>query len=188
MKVLKIVSLVCTGIITGIIVLVAVLWWSCGPNQPSDAELERQFNRRRPDLERLVTMMDEDWQMSRIAPNFTWRQDSVAWPRAESEWGISSQRWDEYRSIFVRADFKDGTTRREKSSDIIVDVWSWGIVPAGVGVGYLHCGTPRNGYAHTEPPCIENQDSGTGLHGHSTSYGYRYKRIASDWYIYEESN
>jgi hypothetical protein len=184
MKVLKILGFVCVGII----LLFVGLWWGCGPRQPSDTELERQFNKHRADLERLIQRMDEDWQMFRIAPDFTWRQDSVAWPRPESEWGISRQRWDEYRNIFVQTGFKDGTTRREKSSDIIVDVWSWGIVPAGVGVGYLHCGIPRNGYADTEPRCTDNRESGTGLYGHSTSYGYRYKRIASDWYIYEESN
>jgi hypothetical protein len=25
-------------------------------------------------------MMDEDWNMSRITPDFAWRQDNVAWP------------------------------------------------------------------------------------------------------------
>jgi len=133
-------------------------------------------------------MMDEDWQMARIAPDFTWRQDSLAWPRPESEWGISKGRWDEYRNLFSKVGAKDGTTRREKSSDIIIDVWSWGIVPAGVSVGYLHCGQPRKGYVHTEEPCIENRESGSGMHGRSTSYGYRYRKVAQDWYIYEESN
>ncbi len=169
-------------------ILLVSLWWAFGPNQPSDAELEQQFNRHRTDLDRLIGMMNEDWQMSRIAPDFIWRQDSVAWPRPESEWGISSQRWGEYQNIFAQAGFKGGITRREKSSDIIVDVWSWGIVPPGIRVGYLHCGTPRNEDAHVEPPCLENREAGTGMHGHSTSYGYRYKRIAPDWYIYEESN
>jgi hypothetical protein len=184
MKALKIAGLV----FAIIIVLIGSLWWACGPHQPSDAELERQFERHRSDLDRLVQMTDQDWQMSRIAPDFTWQQDTVAWPRPESEWGISRQRWDEYRRIFVQAGFRYGITRREKSSDIIVDVWSWGIVPAGVGVGYLHCGPPMRGYSPTEEPCIENRNLGSGMHGKSTSYGYRYRKIAQDWYIYEESN
>ena len=188
MKVLKIVLKIVGFVLLGLIVLLTGLWWACGPHQPTDAELERRFKKHRSDLDRLVQMTDEDWGMSRIAPDFTWRQDSVAWPRPETEWGISRQRWGEYRRIFDQAGFRDGLTRREKSSDIIVDVWSWGIVPAGVGVGYLHCGTPRNGYAHTEEPCIENREAGAGMHGNSTSYGYRYKRIAPDWYIYEEAN
>ena len=133
-------------------------------------------------------MMDEDGGMSRIAPDFTWRQDSVAWPRPEPEWGISQKRWDVYRELFRKVGAEGGTIRREKSSDIVFFVWTWGIVPAGVSVGYLHCGQPRNGYLHTEEPCTENRDSGRGMHGHSTSYGYRYTKIDPEWYIYEESN
>jgi hypothetical protein len=126
--------------------------------------------------------------MSRLAPDFTWSQDNVAWPRPEAEWGIPKARWDNYRNVFLAIGAKDGTTRREKSSDIIIDVWSCGIAPAGVDVGSLHCGQPRNGYVHTEEPCIQKQDSGKGMHGQSTSYGYRYRKIDEDWYIYEESN
>jgi hypothetical protein len=184
MKILKIACLFSGSVI----VVFVVLWLACGPNQPSDAKLKQLFKQHRNDLERLVQMTDEDWQMSRIAPDFTWRQDTVAWPRPESEWGISKQRWDEYRSIFAQAGIKNGLTRREKSSDIIFFVWTWGIVPAGISVGYLHCGQPQKGYAHTEEPCIGDHDVGSGMHGQSTSYGYRYEKIAPNWYIYEESN
>jgi hypothetical protein len=182
MKVLKILGLVCVCVVG----MISLLWWGCGPHQPSDQSLEKRFYKQRPDLERLVAMMNEDSQMSRIAPDFTWRQDTVAWPRPESQWGISGKRWDEYREIFSRAGFADGTTRR--GADVIVDVWSWGIVPAGISVGYLHCGQTRNGYASGAPPCGEKRDSGTGMYGHSTSFGYRYKKITEDWYILEESN
>ncbi len=184
MKLLKILGFVCVGVLA----VISLLWWGCAPHQPSDQSLEKRFYKQRADLERLVAIMDEDWRMSRIAPEFTWRQDSVAWPRPESQWGISRQRWDDYRRIFAQAGFEGGTTRREKSSDVMVVVWSWGIVPSGISVSYLHCGPPRNGYTHTEPPCIEKRDSGSGMHGHSTSYCYRYKKITEDWYIYEESN
>jgi hypothetical protein len=184
MRFLKFLGFTCIGILA----LISLLWWLLRPNQPSDQALEQRFYKQRPVLERLVAMMDEDWQMARIADDFTWRQDSVAWPRPELEWGISRRRWEDYRKIFADAGFGDGTNRREKSSDVMVFVWSWGIVPSGISVSYLHCGPPRNGYSHTEPPCVEKSDSGTGMHGHSTSYGYRYKKITEGWYIYEESN
>jgi hypothetical protein len=176
MKVLKIVAFTFMGIVE----LLVVLWWIF--HQPSDAELKWRFERQQTDLNRLVEMMDRDWHMSRIAQDFTWRQDNVAWPRAEAEWGISKQRWDEYRRIFFWTGLEDGTSRSENSSDIFVNVWSWGIVPSEISVGYLHCGAPRGGYVHTESPCIENHESGG-----STSGGYRYKRIAPEWYIYEQS-
>lgn len=184
MKLLKIFGYACGGII-GVIVLV---WFCFGPHQPNDGLLAVRFYRHRSDLEFLVSMMDEDRQMSRIAPDFTWRQDNCAWPRPEPEWGISRARWDEYRGIFSRAGVQDGTTRREKSSDVLIYVWSWGIVPAGVEVSYLHCGQPRNGYTNTEIPCLEKRYAGSGMFGNSTSDGYRYKKITEDWYIYEEYN
>jgi hypothetical protein len=184
MKLLKI----CRSIFIAILTMTSLLCWGCGHHQPSDQSLEQRFYRQRSDLERLVTMMDEDRQMSRITPTFTWRQNNIAWPRPESEWGISPNRWDDYRKIFSQARFDDGTTRREKSSDVLVGVWSRGIVPSGIGVSYLHCGQARNGYTPTEPPCIEKGDSGAGMHDHSASYGYRYQKITEEWYIYEESN
>jgi len=183
-KLLEILSIA----VGSLLILIMVLWVACTPRQPTDASLLRQFNQHQSDLERIAAMMDEDWGMSRIAPDFTWRQDTVAWPRPESEWGISKSRWDEYRELFRKAGIESGTTRREKSSDIIFYVWTWGIVPAGINVGYLHCGQPRNGYAHTEEPCIGRQVSGKGMHGQSRSYGYRYTKIDPDWYIYEEHN
>jgi hypothetical protein len=180
-KVFKIFGIVCFGILVGI----SLLWWGCGPHQPSDASLERRFNKERPEFERLVAMMDEDRNMSRIAPTFTWRQDTVAWPRPESEWGISNERWDDYKRLFSKTGLDDGVTRPDKSSDTLLHVWSWGIVPAGIGVSYLHCGPPRDGYLHTAVPCLQNKDSGRGEYDPGDAY--RYKKIAPDWYIFEES-
>jgi len=184
MKLLKLIG----ALLGAVLLLLTFLWIACAPHQPSDASLLRQFNGHRSDLERIVAMMDEDSGMSRIAPDFTWRQDTLAWPRPEAEWGISKSRWDVYRALFRKTGVESGTVRRGKSSDIVFFVWTWGIVPAGISVGYLHCGQPRNGYLHTEEPCIEQRDSGGDMHGQSTSYGYRYKKIDPEWYIYEESN
>jgi len=169
----------------GVLVLISSLWWGCGSHRPSDEALEKQFNKQRPNFERLVKMMDEDWQMSRISSDFTTRQDNGSWPRPESEWGISKQRWNEYNKIFVEAGLKDGTTRRENSSDVLLDVWSAGIVPAGASISFVKCEPPRNGYGHTERPCREDRDSGRA---DGNGNAYRYKKIAQDWYLIEESN
>jgi len=181
MKLLRIIKLTSIGALA----VISSLWSGCGPHRPSDESLEKQFNKQRPNFERLVRMMDEDWQTSRIAPAFTWRQDNVSWPRPESEWGISKQRWNDYRTMFVETGLRDGTTRRENSSDVLLDVWSGGIVPSGVSISFLHCEPPRNGYTHTEPPCNEKKDSGRA---DGNGNAYRYKKIAQDWYIIEESN
>jgi hypothetical protein len=182
MKAFKIVGIVCFGTLAGI----SLLWWGCKPHQPSDASLERRFDRERPEFERLVRMMEEDWNMSRIAPDFTWRQDNVAWPRPESEWGISNERWNDYKRLFSQTGLDDGITRPEKSSDTLLDVWSWGLVVGGRSVSYVHCGPPRDGSAHTVPPCLQDKDSGRVEE--SPGDAYRFKKIAPDWYIFEESN
>ena len=179
-KLLGIVLLVIVG-------AVSLLAWRVGPHVPSDQKLAKEFYKKRTDLERLVAMLAEDSQMTRIAPDFLWTEDSAAWPRPESQWGISRVRWDEYKSLFKRAGVDDGIAGWRKSNETLFLVYTWGIVPSGISVGYLHCGQPNSGYQH-EPACIERKDSGTGMYGDSTSYGYRYKKIAEDWFILEQSN
>jgi hypothetical protein len=184
MKLLKIFGL---GILA-FLALIALLLWFIGPHQPSDRSLENRFYKQRPVLERIVAMMNEDAQMSRIATDFTWRQDSAAWPRPETDWGISRERWDEYRKIFDREGFKDGVSRNAKTGDVSIYVWSWGIVPAGTSLSFLHCGSIANEDRNSEPACVGRRSSGSGMYGTSTSYAYRFKKIAQDWYILEQSN
>jgi hypothetical protein len=81
---------------------------------PSDQKLVRQFYKKRPDLERLVSMLADDSRMTRIAPDFLWTEDSVAWPRPESQWGISRARWDEYKSS---APFAQSRTRLVRNGE-----------------------------------------------------------------------
>jgi hypothetical protein len=184
MKFVKILGLVGVGIIA---VISLARWWM-KPHQPSDQALVKRFYARRADLDRLVVMLGEDSQMSRIAPDFLSTQDSAAWPRPESQWGISRVRWDEYKRLFNRVGIDDGAVSGGKSKDALLIVYSWGIVPSGFSVGYLHCGQPDYGFVPSEPACAEQKDSGTGMYGHSTSFGYRYRKIAEGWFILEQSN
>ena len=184
MRWLKILGLVLL-IIAGAVSL--VVWW-IAPHVPSDQKLAEEFSKKRPDLELLVSMLADDSRMTRIAPNFLGTADSAAWPRPQSQWGISQVRWDEYKRLFRRAGIDDGATGSGKSNETLFLVYTWGIVPSGISVGYLHCGQPTSGYQHTEPACIERKDSGKGMYGQSTSFGYRYKEIAEDWFILEQSN
>lgn len=82
--------------------------------EPSDDQLLRWFTDHRSDLERLVRMSDEDFaarRVIRIAPDFTRLVDNWGWPRPESEWGISRERWDEYRRMFRRVGLSSGFNR-----------------------------------------------------------------------------
>lgn len=171
----------------GLLVAFSVQWWGCGPVQPGDWMLKLRFMRHRPELERIVAMSDEDPQMSRIAPDFLWTQDSVAWPRPEPKWGITKERWDEYIKIFKQVDCDAGAKRG--GNDVEVIVWRWGVVAGGSSINYLHCGrtSSKDSRPH-EPACVERKESGRGHYGGSMSYGYRFKRIRDDWYILEQFN
>jgi hypothetical protein len=184
MKLVKIIGPI--GVFIAIVISL-LLWW-VAPHVPSDQALEKQFYRQRPSLERLTAMLAEDSRMTRIAPDFLWTQDTAAWPRPESNWGISRFRWDEYKSLFNQAGIAMGVENRGNSKEAILIVYTWGIVPSGVSVGYLHCGRPDYGYLATEPACVEQKDSGSGMYTPSTSFGYRYKKITEDWFILEQSN
>ena len=163
MRMLRILGYICVGLL----VAFSLVWWGLGPNKPSDSTLKSRFQKQRGDLERVVVMSAEDSQMSRIASDFLWRQDNLSWPRPQAEWGITEQRWDEYRRIFKQADFRDGVTRW--GNDVKVGVWSWGTVPAGISVNYLHCGAPSK---ESVAACIERKDTGAGKYANSSSFGY----------------
>lgn len=166
-----------------ILLILSLQWW--GYLHPSDWTLRLRFKRQRAELERIVAMSDEDSQMSRIASDFLWTRDSAAWPRPESKWGITKKRWDEYREIFRRAHFDAGASRGE--NDVMVIVWSSGIVAGGGSISYLHCGANSSKDSEPrEPACVERNESGRGHYGNSTSNVYRYKKIRNDWYILEQ--
>jgi hypothetical protein len=167
------VALVSLGGLGGLIVAgIALFWWSGRP--PSDATLEARFVKHRADLENVVAMMHQDVDMTRIADDFT-----------DPKGGISTQRWDQYRSTFRKAGIEEGISRREYSSDVNLLVWTAGLAIAGSSVSYLHCGTPADGSLHVEPPCQQQKDSGSGADEFAS---YRYRRIGKNWFIYQESN
>jgi hypothetical protein len=168
--------------------VISLLWIGCGTAAPSYESLEKQFYKQRATLERLVAMMNEDSQIIRVDSNFIGRRDNGAWPRPESEWGISAQRWDDYRKIFGQTGFKEGTSRAVGSDDVLVIVYTEGLVTSGSAISYLHCGPRTNQQTYVEPPCKERKASGSGQYPASTSYGYRYKKLTEDWYIYQQSD
>ena len=107
---------------------------------PSDAALTQQFNRHRNELETLATMANEDSGMSRIARDFTWRRDSVAWPRPESEWGITEARWDQYRRLFRKVGATAGLIQ-DQQGNIYFLLHTEGSVVYGASKGFVYCQT-----------------------------------------------
>ena len=169
-----------------VLVSFSLQWWGCGPLRPGDWALKLRFVKHRAELEQLVAMTDEDRQMTRIAPDFLWTQETDAWPRPESEWGITETRWDKYRRIFRQVGFDAGVSRGE--NDVMVFVWAWGIVAGEDSISYLHCGASAGVSVVREPACTQRRETGGGYYQGSKSAGYRYRKIGDDWYILEQFN
>ena len=175
-------------VVAFLMLLVVGLWMQSGPHKPSDLDPEGRFAAHRAELEQIVGMMETDKQMSRIANDFLWRQDTVAWPRPESEWGITQARWNRYKQLFGRVGSENGAVRAEKSSDVEIMIHSWGIVPSGGSISFLHCGEPAGSFRHTVVPCFEKPTANEGNKDNTSGEAYRFKRLDKDWFIYEESD
>jgi hypothetical protein len=170
--VLGTVAVVCAGAF-------GMAWvWSA----PSDEAMKRQFNRHRNELEELASMAKEDSVMSRIAFDFTWRQDSVAWPRPETEWGIIRARWDQYRKLFRQAGVSEGLIQ-DKYGNVYFLVHTEGSVVGGASKGFVYC-RATGGSPDTFSACSEQHDF--GRHDDGKGNGTEYHRLLRNWYLYSD--
>ena len=161
------------GGLLALLAIIILMSFGCAV-PPMDTAMKWGFRIHRHTLERLVAMKDEDTRMWKISPNPIWFLEH----RGE----ISGRRWLKYWFLCKRAGVNGGVMKREKSSDTLLLVWSFGLVTGGSGKSYLHCGAPEQGLYH-ERACIDKKDSDSRQIEGS---GERYKKIDRDWYILEE--
>lgn len=123
----------------GLSVVAALLLFVTPRPYPSDQALRARFFAHRADFERLLAMVNEDSRLTRIAPDFTWLDDNVAWARKDV--GISESRWNEYRRLLrklvPRKVFSRASILLESSSRLLCRISSdrllkrFGIQPSG---------------------------------------------------------
>jgi hypothetical protein len=145
---------------------------------PSDDTLRTRFLTHRVDFERLVAMANEDNRLTRIAPDFTWLDDNVAWPRKDV--GISKERWKDYRKIFRRLGASEGILKGTDPTRIIFPITSRGLVPAGSEKGLVYSQASLN-------PVLQSLDERPPdklWDGLDRSHVLVYKPIENHWYIY----
>jgi hypothetical protein len=164
-----------------------VFWIVTGFDLPNEGYLERRFHRQQAEFKRIVEMMDRDRSMAIITPERLARgnaYDELHWPRSKSEWGISEERWNEYRVLFKSIGV-DAVLRREPDNSITLNVWD-NVFINGTHVSYIYCGSHdfAKSSAVLRWPCVEQKESGSGQ---DREYAYRYKKIAPDWYILQVS-
>jgi len=170
-----------------VVATTALTWggvWALGRAwaAPSDEALAVRFKQHRGDLEILVSMTREDLEVIRVADTFIWRKDSAAWPRPESEWGITKERWNEYRRLFRKVGLAAGLAK-DTQSNIYFISHTEGTVVHGASKGFVYCErTGASGSAYL--PCAESQDS--GKHEDGKGEGSEYHRLVEHWYIYSD--
>lgn len=146
----------------------------------SDAALTRQFLAHRADFERIVAMANVDTHLTRIAPDFTWLDDNVAWPREDI--GISEQRWDEYKRLFRSAGAPVGIMHDPRTQMVIIPLVDKGLVPSGAGKGVVYSPTPLSPILHS----LDKKPPAKFWNGPDRSHVLVYKPIEGHWYLYYE--
>lgn len=145
---------------------------------PSDEVLRMRFLAHRVDFERLAVMANEDSHLTRIAPDFTWLDDDVSWPRKNV--GISEQRWDDYRQIFRRVGASEGMIKYTNPNLILFPITTIGSVPSGVEKGLAYSQTSLGPVLKS----LDERPSEVFWNGPDRSHVLVYKPIEDHWYIY----
>ena len=125
-------------------------------------------------------MAKEDGHLTRIAPDFTWLDDDVAWPRKNV--GISEQRWNDYRQMFRRVGASEGIVKSNNPARIMFLIFTVGLVPSGAAKGLEYSQTPLS-------PVLKSLDKKPPdelWDGPDRSHVLVYKPIVDHWYIYYE--
>jgi hypothetical protein len=167
-------------LLLGVVVIVLLLMWSCAA--PSDASLTRRFHNHRSELETLARMSQEDADVIRVADDFTRVKNDWNWPRPQSKWGITPERWDQYRLLFSRVGLGAGL-QKDEAGNVYFIVHTEGFVTHGAEKGFVYCGhagNPDNVFL----PCAEQRTE--GHRGQHDGYeGNAYRKLADNWYIFE---
>jgi hypothetical protein len=164
----------------GLSVVAALTLFAIPRPYPSDNALRARFFAHRADFERLVAMANEDSRLTRIAPDFTWLDDNVAWPRKDV--GISESRWNEYRRLFRKVGATQGILKGVNPIRIIFPIASAGLVPTGYSKGLVYSQAPLN-------PVLESLDKEPPdklWDGPDHNHVLVYAPIEDHWYIYWE--
>lgn len=176
-----------TLIVTCALVALACVW-SCASSVsdavgerraiPSDYWLSQHFTQGHDSFNRLVTMVQEDSEVVRVASDFTWARGPIGDAiRPGTEVGFTLQRWNEYRRLFKELGIEGGIAWRpeDKPRVIYFVMRSRGSVLSGTSKGYAFSQSPPT-------PLCESLDALAT----DTSSGTCFKPIAGKWYLYFE--
>jgi hypothetical protein len=176
--------------LTFLIVMAAGLGFIPGP--PSETNLAKNFPSRRPVLEQILAMSDQDTHYSRIDPGFIDFGYIDGQPGGQSMHGdknspLASSRWDAYRALFSRAKLSQGF-QRDADGNVFFMAGSEGLLDRGFSIGYLYCrdqNSPAQKAANFEPCNQANQDSGSEEEPQDGSReAFSFRKLSGRWFVY----
>jgi hypothetical protein len=147
---------------------------------PSDEAVRARFLGHQADFEKLVTMANEDSHLTRIANDFTWLDDDVAWPREKV--GITEQRWNDYRRLFQAVGAPVGIVKGTDPTRIIIPIATFGLVSTGFEKGLVYSEAPLSPVLKS----LEQRPPDRFWDGPDRSHVLVYKPIENHWYIFYE--
>jgi hypothetical protein len=138
---------------------------------PSSASLVKQWRDHRTTLEQLVTMMQADKALQRVAPDFT-RPENLAAA------GIDETRRTEYRRLLKQAGVRNGLSGYGEKGEIWFHVSSLGLSVSGSGKGIAFVdGAPELVVADLDAHILQ-------AHKDRAESFTAYQRIEGNWYLY----
>ena len=143
----------------------------------SDDWLIKNFQKNEADFDLLAQMAQQDSKMVRIANDFTWTKDSVAFPRPESELGITNERWEDYKKLFKKLRLSNGIINYQPDT-ILLLATTKGLVTGGSMKGYA--------YLKEKPEMLVDSLDNYIFPKTDKHSAIAYKQINNNWYIFYE--
>jgi len=168
------------GLRKGFLALITVLMvLSYVSLPPSDAKLERQFAASKPDFERLIQKASQTPSIVKIGNAEIEDSNGRKYRQDDRQVPLSAESWTDYRQIFNKTGMKNGLHRTEAGEVQFLGHNIFGTIgPFGTLYGYVYCPATSRALGGGFLPCGEGKDE-------YDIGDYRYKRIASEWFIVE---
>ncbi len=146
-----------------------------------EAGLQTHFARSADVLDELRIMAEHDSRLIRIAADFTYLDNSSAWPRKDV--GISDARWDEYRSRFDKLPLQEGIVRTEDfPGAVFFVVVAKGLCTGGSSAGYVYS-VRKLSPTSNSPAETLNADA---RNNPDRYYSYVFEPLKPNWYLFYE--
>lgn len=174
-------GLLAYGLRRGFLVLIAALLVIVGISlPPSDSKLQGRFESQKIRFEKLIQKGNETPLIVRINDSEIEDTSGRKYKYTEKQELLSAESWSEYRDIFKSTGMREGLYRSAPTGqmEVMSHTLFGKIGPIGTLYGYVYCPAPSQAQGIGLLPCSEQKQE-------SKKIAYRYRRISSEWYIFE---